>query len=81
MKVGDIEKQVISNYTRAGHKLQQIVYKTYLGSVNGKPRWASPATEAKKVKEHNTKILTLISEKKDDELKGKSVKELEKMLK
>lgn len=32
-------------------------------------------------KEHNEKILTLISEKKDDELKDKSVKELEKMLK
>jgi hypothetical protein len=32
-------------------------------------------------KEHNQKILALIKEKQDDELKGKSVKELEKMLK
>ncbi len=33
------------------------------------------------IKEHNKKILALIAEKKDDELKSKSTKELEKMLK
>jgi len=37
--------------------------------------------EAKENKEHNEKILNLISEKKDEELKGKSLKELQKMLK
>jgi hypothetical protein len=42
---------------------------------------AEAATEARETKEHNNKILTLISEKKDGELKGKSIKELEKMLK
>jgi len=36
--------------------------------------------EAKENKEHNEKILNLISEKKDEELKGKSLKELQKML-
>ena len=32
-------------------------------------------------REHNTKILALIAEKKDGELAGKSIEELEKMLK
>ena len=36
--------------------------------------------EAKENKENNEKILNLISEKKDEELKGKSLKELQKML-
>lgn len=36
---------------------------------------------ARATKEHNSKIIELITEKKDDELKGKSVKELEKLLK
>lgn len=39
------------------------------------------ATEAKEIKEHNTKILTLIAEKNDESLKGKSIKQLEGMLK
>src|SRR6476620_308105 len=42
---------------------------------------AEAAQEAKDTKEHNQKILSLIVEKKDEELKGKSVRELEKMLK
>lgn len=37
--------------------------------------------DAADTKEHNQKILKLISEKKDGELAGKSVKELEAMLK
>lgn len=39
------------------------------------------AQETKDTKEHNQKILGLISEKKDGELKGKSIKQLEAMLK
>jgi hypothetical protein len=42
---------------------------------------AEAAQELKETKEHNQKILTLISEKKDGELKGKSIKQLEAMLK
>ncbi len=38
-------------------------------------------TETREIKEHNKKILALIAEKKDDELKSKSTKDLEKMLK
>lgn len=41
MKVGNQEKQVISSYSRGPHKMQQVVYKTFLGSVNGKSRWDS----------------------------------------
>lgn len=37
--------------------------------------------DAREIKEHNQKILGLIVEKKDEALKGKSVKELENMLK
>jgi hypothetical protein len=36
---------------------------------------------AREVKAHNEKILDLISQKKDEELKGKSLNELEKLLK
>lgn len=42
---------------------------------------AAEASSAREVKEHNQKILALIAEKQEDELKGKSVKDLEKMLK
>jgi len=39
------------------------------------------ANEAMEIKEHNKKIISLISEKKDESLKGKSIKQLEAMLK
>lgn len=39
------------------------------------------ATQAKEDKEYNDTILALISEKQQDELKGKSITELKKMLK
>lgn len=42
---------------------------------------AEVVKNAKDVKEHNEKILSLIASKKDDELNNKSVAELEKMLK
>lgn len=38
------------------------------------------ALEALEIKEHNKKIITLISEKQDESLKGKSIKQLEAML-
>lgn len=46
-----------------------------------KKKEAEDARNAKQIKEHNQKILELISEKKDGELKGKSITELEAMLK
>ena len=41
---------------------------------------AEEAKQKKEDKEHNEKILALIMDKKDQSLKGKSIKELEKML-
>ncbi len=38
------------------------------------------ATQAREDKEHNNKIIALIAEKKDESLKGLSIKELEKQL-
>ena len=37
-------------------------------------------TEAKEIKEHNNKIIALIEEKKDESLKGKSIRQLQEML-
>lgn len=42
---------------------------------------ADAARTAKETKEHNQRILQLIADKKDKELEGKSVEELEAMLK
>lgn len=36
--------------------------------------------EAREIKEHNSKIIGLIKEKQDEAYKGKSIKELEKLL-
>lgn len=38
------------------------------------------AAEAMEIKEHNKKIVTLIAEKQDESLKGKSIKQLEALL-
>jgi hypothetical protein len=45
-----------------------------------KKKEADELRTAAEIKEHNQKILTLISEKKDDSLKGMSIEELEKQL-
>ena len=42
---------------------------------------AETLAEAQEIKEHNNKILTLIKDKQDETLKGKSIEQLEKMLK
>jgi hypothetical protein len=49
--------------------------------LNSKVEEAQRLTEAKEIKEHNKKILELIAEKQDESLKGKSLKQLEAMLK
>lgn len=40
MKVGDITKQVISQHKKKKWQ-SQVVYKTFLGNHNGKPRYQS----------------------------------------
>ena len=49
--------------------------------LNTKVEEQQTATEAKEIREHNKKIIELIAEKKDESLKGMSIKQLEAMLK
>ena len=46
-----------------------------------KKKEAEELRNAAEIKAHNQKILTLIAEKKDESLKGKSIEELEGLLK
>lgn len=62
-------------------KTAKLRFDIVLDVLTSKVEEHQALTEAKEVKEHNEKILTLIAEKKDESLKGKSVKELEKLLK
>lgn len=59
----------------------KLVFDIVLDILQTKVEEADAAKEAKETKEHNQKILSLIAEKQDEALKGKSLKELEKMLK
>jgi hypothetical protein len=66
-KIVDVENQLRFN-------ILKDVYLT-------KKKEAEELRNAADIKAHNQKILTLITEKKDDSLKGMSVEELEKQLK
>lgn len=59
----------------------KLRFDVVLDVLNTKVEEAQALTEAREIKEHNTKILTLIAEKKDESLKGKSIRQLEEMLK
>lgn len=59
----------------------KLQFDIVLDILSTKVEEADAIRDAKEVKEYNQKILGLIADKKDEELKGKSVKELEKMLK
>lgn len=61
-------------------KVVKLQFDVVLDVLQTKQADADAAKEAKDNKEHNQKILGLINEKKDGELKGKSVKQLEAML-
>ena len=62
-------------------KTSKLRFDVVLDVLNTKIEEAQAATEARENKEHNKKILELIAEKKDESLKGKTVEQLEKMLK
>lgn len=62
-------------------KTTKLMFDVVIDVLNTKMEEQEAATTARENKEHNEKILTLIAEKQDESLKGKSVKELEKMLK
>lgn len=62
-------------------KATKLRFDVVLDVLNTKSEEMHTATEAREVKEHNKKIIELISQKKDESLKNKTVKELEAMLK
>lgn len=62
-------------------KVAKLRFDIVLDVLNTKVEEADAVTAERERKEHNQKILGLIADKQDEELKGKSVKELEKMLK
>lgn len=65
----------------AKDKTAKLAFDVVLEILNDKNDEATAASEAKEVKEHNSKILALMADKQDETLKKKSFKELEKMLK
>jgi hypothetical protein len=62
-------------------KAIKLQFNIALDVLESKIEEEAALTEASENKKHNEKILGLIAEKQDEELKGKSVKELSKMLK
>lgn len=62
-------------------KTAKLKFDIALDVLSAKMEEADKATTLKENKVHNEKILALIADKKDASLKGKSVRELEKMLK
>jgi hypothetical protein len=67
--------------TSVKDKTAKLRFDVVLDVLNTKIAEEEAATEAMEIKEHNKKIITLISEKQDESLKGKSIKQLEAMLK
>lgn len=62
-------------------KTAKLRFDIVLDVLNTKAEEAQALTDAQEVKEHNNKIISLIAEKQDESLKGKSIKQLEAMLK
>jgi len=67
--------------TSAKDKTAKLRFDLVLDVLNTKIAENEAAAEARDIKEHNKKIITLIAEKEDESLKGKSIKQLEAMLK
>lgn len=61
-------------------KTAKLRFDIVLDILNTKADEAAAAAEAVEIKAHNNRILELIANKQDDTLKGKSVKQLEAML-
>lgn len=61
-------------------KIAKLRFDVVLDIFNTKVAEKEALTQAKENKEYNAKIISLIAEKQDESLKGKSVEELEGML-
>lgn len=62
-------------------KTAKLRFDVVLDVLTTKVEEAQAVAEAKEIKTHNEKIITLIAEKQDESLKGKSIKQLEALLK
>ena len=67
--------------TSTKDKTAKLKFDIALDVLNTKVEEMHAAQEALEIKEHNKKIISLIAEKQDESLKGKSIKQLESMLK
>lgn len=67
--------------TSVKDKTTKLRFDVVLDVLNTKVEEAQALQEAFEIKEHNKKIIQLISEKQDESLKGKSIKQLEDLLK
>lgn len=65
----------------AKDKTAKLRFDVVLEVLTTKVEEAQVLSEAQEIKEHNSKIISLIAEKQDESLKGKSIKQLEAMLK
>lgn len=65
----------------AKNKNVKLMFDIVLDILTTKVEENEVLTQSRENKEHNQKILDLIASKKDEELKSKSVKDLEKLLK
>lgn len=66
--------------TTAKDKTAKLRFDVALEVLNTRVAEMEAATEAAEIKAHNEKLLGLIADKKDETLKGKSIKQLEAML-
>ena len=64
----------------AKDKTAKLKFDIVIDILSTKVEDANAASEAQEIREHNKKIVNLISEKKEETLKGKSIAELEAML-
>lgn len=67
--------------TSVKDKTAKLRFDVVIDVLNTKVAEQDAASEAMEIKEHNKKIISLIAEKQDESLKGKSIKQLEAMLK
>lgn len=74
-------KKSFLDKTSEKDKTSKLRFDVALDILNTKVEENQAALELLETKEHNEKIIRLIAEKQDESLKGKSIKQLEGMLK
>lgn len=67
--------------TSAKDKIAKLKFDLVYEILTDKLQEAEELANASAIKEHNNKIISLIAEKQDESLKGKTIKQLEAMLK